>query len=393
MSTTTPIIPGFHPDPSVCRVGDDFFLVNSSFEYLPGVPVFHSRNLVDWHQIGHVLHSPEHLTLPGAHGSGGIFAPTIRHRDGLFWMATTTINRVQDGQLICHAERAEGPWSTARLRRGHLGHRSGSVLGSRRYLLVELDGWRDQAGERQPRHGRTPQRTALLWPGTGLANPEGPHVYKRGKFYYLLLAEGGTERGHAVTIARSTSLEGPWEPCPHNPVLSHRSTTEVVQETGHSDLVELADGSWALVFLGVRPKGPTLGFHLLGRETFVWAKPAMVAVTIDRKTVTMPVAKLAVYQFHRSLLFSIVEYDWVVRLQSLAISEAPSAEVAFEVNEVFNAHSVGTSQSSDETIRTTHAMALKMAFERPEAPASCGAGAATVIPLDIRRPSVRRSAR
>lgn len=267
--TTNPIIPGYHPDPSVCRVGEDFYLVNSTFEYLPGVPVCYSRDLVNWTQVGNVLSTPEHLCLPSATGSGGIFAPTIRHHDGLFFMITTSINHIAQGHLICHAERAEGPWSTPVFVEG--------TQGIDPDLFWDVDGscWLSWTGgaikqvKVDPMTGERLSEPRLLWPGTGLANPEGPHLYRRGEYYYLLLAEGGTERGHAVTIARATSLEGPWEPCPHNPILSHRSTTEVVQNTGHSDLVELADGSWALVFLGVRPVGPTPMFHLIGRETFV----------------------------------------------------------------------------------------------------------------------------
>ncbi|PRX99767.1 glycosyl hydrolase family 43 [Allonocardiopsis opalescens] len=109
----------------------------------------------------------------------------------------------------------------------------------------------------------------LLWQGTGLAFPEAPHLYRRDGWWYLMLAEGGTERGHTVTIARSRALDGPYEAAPANPILTHRSTTHAVQNTGHADLVELADGSWAMVYLGVRPHGRTPMFHVNGRETFI----------------------------------------------------------------------------------------------------------------------------
>ena len=108
-----------------------------------------------------------------------------------------------------------------------------------------------------------------LWSGTGLAFPEAPHLYRREGLWYLMIAEGGTERGHAVSIARSDRPDGPFEPAPGNPLLSHRSTTHPVQNTGHADLVRTADGTWAVVYLGVRPRGVTPMFHVNGRETFL----------------------------------------------------------------------------------------------------------------------------
>ena len=109
----------------------------------------------------------------------------------------------------------------------------------------------------------------LAWTGTGLQFPEAPHLFSRDDWWYLLIAEGGTERGHAVSIARAPSPIGPWESCPANPILSHRSTDHPVQNTGHGDLVEAVDGSWWMVLLGTRPRGITPGYHVLGRETFL----------------------------------------------------------------------------------------------------------------------------
>lgn len=109
----------------------------------------------------------------------------------------------------------------------------------------------------------------LLWSGSGLASPEAPHLYRIDGWWYLVLAEGGTERGHTATVARARALDGDWEPAPSNPILSHRSLAVPVQNTGHADLVQLADGEWAMVYLGVRPRGKTPGFHTNGRETFL----------------------------------------------------------------------------------------------------------------------------
>ncbi len=271
---STPIIPGFHPDPSVCRVGEDYYLVNSSFEYKPGVPIFHSTDLTSWTQIGNVLDRDEQLFVPSSAGGGGIYAPTLRHHDGRFWMVTTNFNEIRRGHLIVHATDPAGPWSAPVYTEG--------VLGIDPDLFWDEDGtcyltWTGYAADGMgllqvpidPETGALLGEPRRVWQGAGLANPEGPHVYRRGDWYYLLLAEGGTERGHAVTIARSRSLAGPWESNPANPILSHRSTTHPVQNTGHADLVERADGSWAMVYLGVRPIGPTPGFHVNGRETFL----------------------------------------------------------------------------------------------------------------------------
>lgn len=119
------------------------------------------------------------------------------------------------------------------------------------------------------RTGAVLDEQAQTWSGTGLQYPEAPHLHRRGDWWYLLIAEGGTERGHAVSVARARVPEGPWEPCPLNPILSHRSTHRPIQHTGHADLVETPDGAWWMVLLGTRPRGPSPLYHVLGRETFL----------------------------------------------------------------------------------------------------------------------------
>jgi xylan 1,4-beta-xylosidase len=269
-SYRNPVLPGFHPDPSVCRVGEEYFLVTSTFTYLPGVPIFRSRNLVDWAQIGNVLDRTSQVDLGRTSwwSSLGIHAPTIRHRDGRFWVITT--NRTIDAarNFFVTAVDPQGPWSDP--------------------ISIDIDGidpdiaWDDE-GNCWVHHaaqgilrcriddttGAVLERPEPTWSGTGLQYPEAPHLFERHATWYLLVAEGGTERGHAVSIARGPSPAGPWESCPRNPIISHRSTDRPIQNTGHADLVEAADGSWWLALLGVRPKGATPGFHTLGRETFM----------------------------------------------------------------------------------------------------------------------------
>jgi len=274
-----PVIPGFHPDPSICRVGNDFYLVTSSFEYFPGLPLFTSRDLVTWRQIGHVLDRPGQLDLRAAPSSGGLYAATIRWHEGHFFVTGTNVS--SGGHFIVHATDPSGPWSDPVLVDQDGIDPSLFFDGGEVYFTSTVEP--DPAGPHlarpafrrgvqqclvDPFTGERCSDTRFLWEGSGGQFPEAPHLYRKGDHYYLLLAEGGTEYGHMVTVARSVSPWGPWEPCPQNPVLSHRSTDRPVQATGHADLVELADGRWWLVCLGIRPWGHWPR-HTLGRETFL----------------------------------------------------------------------------------------------------------------------------
>ncbi|GAA2237062.1 glycoside hydrolase family 43 protein [Streptomyces nogalater] len=267
ISLSDPVIPGFHPDPSVCRAGEDYYLACSSFEYFPGIPVFHSRDLVHWTQIGNALDRPEQLRLPpGSPSSGGLYAPTLRYHDGRFWLIVTNVSG--DGNLLFTATDPAGPWSDP--------VRLPGVRGIDPDLAWDDDGtcWCTVAGVSQvridPHTGETLGEPRRVWSGTpGAKAPEAPHLYRIGEYWYLLIAEGGTERCHAVSVARGRTPDGPFEPCPANPVLTHRGTDHPVQNTGHGDLVQGPDGSWWMVFLGVRPRGGSPGWHVLGRETFL----------------------------------------------------------------------------------------------------------------------------
>ncbi|MFF9623927.1 glycoside hydrolase family 43 protein [Streptomyces griseosporeus] len=292
---TNPVIPGFHPDPSICRVGDDYYLACSSFEYFPGVPLFHSRDLVHWTQIGNVLDRPEQLTLPASmHSSGGIYAPTLRYHDGRFWLIVTNCHE-GGGNLIVTATDPAGPWSDPVWAPG--------VPHIDPDLAWDEDGtcWCTVAGISQvrldPTTGETYGAPRPLWSGApGALAPEAPHLYRIGDYWYLLIAEGGTERGHAVSIARARTPDGPFEPCPANPILTHRGTDHPVQNTGHADLVQGPDDSWWMVFLGVRARGGTPFWHVLGRETFLapvtWQDgwPVVGEVSLDLGTLPWPLS-------------------------------------------------------------------------------------------------------
>jgi xylan 1,4-beta-xylosidase len=275
-----PIIPGFYPDPSICRVGEDYYLVTSTFEYFPGVPVFHSRDLVHWRQIGHVLDRPSQLDLDGVRPSGGIYAPTIRHHDGVFYTITTNVGK--GGNFFVTATDPAGPWSDPYWledapgidpsllfdddsRAWYTGNRpppSGAQFpGHREIWLQELDlGTKRLTGEK-----------VSLWDGAvrGAVWAEAPHLYKIDGLYYLMIAEGGTGHDHAVTIARSETVTGPYEANPRNPILTHRhlGCDYPIVNTGHADVVQTQNGEWWMVCLASRPYG---GYYRnLGRETFL----------------------------------------------------------------------------------------------------------------------------
>lgn len=282
MQFTNPVISGFHPDPSICRVGEDYYLVTSSFEYFPGVPLFHSRDLVHWRQIGHCLTRPSQLPLANVRPSGGIFAPTIRYHGGVFYMVTTNVTG--GGNFFVHTRDPFGAWSEPIwLEQSGIDPSLFFDDDGRVYLTSnwfagfplpdEIDPaaplWGIQQSEIDIATGKRLGEPRRIWAGTGGRYPEAPHLYKIGGQYYLLIAEGGTELGHMVTIARSETPWGPWQSCPHNPILTHRSYHSPIQALGHADLVECHDGSWWLVCLGVRPQGGYPPCYHLGRETFL----------------------------------------------------------------------------------------------------------------------------
>ena len=266
-----PVIPGMAPDPSVCRVGDDYYLVTSTFEYFPGVPVYHSKDLIHWRMISYSLSRPSQLPLARLNRNGGIWAATIRYHDGTFYVVTTNKSEGH-GNFFVYTNDPAGEWSEP------IALDQGGIDPS---LFFEDDGkvFLTTAGspdcaaricqsEIDIKTGKRLSEIKPLWSGTGGSSPEGPHLYKINGYYYLMIAEGGTEYGHGETIARSRSPWGPFEANPRNPILTHRNfKASPIQGTGHVDLIQAHDGSWWSVFLGFRPA--TRMAHHLGRETFL----------------------------------------------------------------------------------------------------------------------------
>ncbi|MBO6248929.1 MAG: glycoside hydrolase family 43 protein, partial [Bacteroidales bacterium] len=210
-----PIIPGYHPDPSICRVGNDYYIVNSSFQYFPGVPIYHSTDLVNWEQIGNVLDRESQIPLMTADSYGGIFATTIRYHEGTYYMVTTNVTT--GGNFFVTAKDPRGPWSEpVYLKQGGIDPsflfedgKCYMVSNPNGIVLCEID----------PVTGKQLTESKVLWYGTGGRYAEGPHIYKKDGWYYLLISEGGTEMGHGLTVARSRDIWGPYESNPVNPIL------------------------------------------------------------------------------------------------------------------------------------------------------------------------------
>ena len=264
---SNPVIPGFYPDPSICRVDSDYYLVNSTFHYFPGLPVWHSRDLVNWEQIGNAIDRADQVDLTRAISWGGLYAPTIRYNDGTFYIINT--NTTGGGNFYVTSQDPEGPWSDPIwLEQGGIDPSFYFEDGKCYFTSNPNDGI--YLCEIDINNGKQLTPSQLIWKGTGGRYPEGPHIYKKDGWYYLLISEGGTEHAHMITIARSKNIYGPYESNPNNPILTHCNQlgqSNPIQGTGHADIVEAPDGSWWLVCLAFRPQ--TGMNHLTGRETYL----------------------------------------------------------------------------------------------------------------------------
>jgi alpha-N-arabinofuranosidase len=275
-----PIIPGFYPDPSICRVGEDFYLANSSFELSPGIPIFHSKDLANWEQIGYAISPENGFKMDKGSMVGGVMAPTIRYHDGLFYIINA--NFADRGNFIITAENPAGPWS--------MPHYLDDVPGIDASLFFDDDGQCYIIGTGNVWDNGTGVMERGIWlakydivnfcmtgePVTifnsamrGAASPESPHLYHIGDYYYLMIAEGGTEHYHSVVVARSKDIFAFYENCPANPVLTHRHMgfRSPLINMGHADFVDTPAGEWYAVLLGSRLiEGKCKN---LGRETFI----------------------------------------------------------------------------------------------------------------------------
>ncbi|KFA75584.1 hypothetical protein S40288_04483 [Stachybotrys chartarum IBT 40288] len=267
-----PVLPGFHPDPSCIFLKDHggiFLCATSSFNSFPGIPLHASRDLKNWKLVGHVLNRPEQLPALAEtnRSTAGIWAPTIREHNGDFWVLTTLVifkgSDPFDDESWSNAIHFEyegydpSPWwdddGQAYIVAGHSWRVAQSID------LAEADLDTGEVGEWRS-----------IWGGTGGMAPEGPHIYRKDGYHYLIAAEGGTGVGHMVTVARSRDLWGPYEANPANPILSNANTTEYFQTVGHADLVQDGNGNWWCFALSTR-SGPGYLHYPMGRETVLAA--------------------------------------------------------------------------------------------------------------------------
>ena len=287
---SNPIISGGYPDPSICKVGDTFYIVNSSFEYFPGLPIHKSKDLINWELIGYGLHRKSQVdstvNLIDVQSNGGIHAPTIRYKDGVYYIITTNVYYDEEKEktdmvnFIITAKNPAGPWSDPI-------HIVGAP-GIDPDLFFDDDGKAWYVGNQMPENPnfdgegeiwlqeldlsefKLVGEKHLLWRGAcGGVWAEGPHIYKKDGRYYLLIAEGGTSFNHAVMVALSDKIEGPYISNPRNPIITSRHLTydNWVNSTGHGDIIELDDGRNYMVLLGIRnqiERGSNMG-----RETFI----------------------------------------------------------------------------------------------------------------------------
>ena len=314
MNYINPILRGFHPDPSICRVGEDYYLVTSSFEYFPGIPLYHSRDLVNWKQIGNCVDRISQMPLSGTADSGGIWAPTIRYNDGTFYVTAFILGK---GNFIISTEDINGSWSDPVWIAMDGIDPSIYFEDGRAYYCTNAREHPDREeismAEIDIRTGRLKSGIKALWTGTGGGYMEAPHVYRIGEWYYLLTAEGGTDVNHTATVARSRTLWGPYEGCPDNPILTNRNdTSRNVQCAGHGDLFQDQRGNRWMVHLGTRLSRRTMSY--LGRETFLapvrWEDGWPVVYEHGRALISCDAPLWAAQQERKGLAFDFADKEW-----------------------------------------------------------------------------------
>lgn len=278
-----PILTGFNPDPSICRCGDDYYIATSTFEWFPGVQIHHSRDLKNWNLIYRPLNRLSQLNMLGDPDSGGIWAPCLTHADNQFWLIYTDVKSLSGNykdslNYLVTSDSITGEWSDPIFLNSSgfdpsLFHDDDG----RKYLVNMV--WDHRDGN-HPFYGITIQEyshdekkligeSKIIFRGTEIKLTEGPHIYKINGYYYLMVAEGGTKYEHAITVARSKDLLGPYEVHPENPIMtSWNSPSNPLQKAGHGSMVHTHTDEWYLVHLVGRPLTER-GCCPLGRETAI----------------------------------------------------------------------------------------------------------------------------
>lgn len=335
-----PVQRGFFPDPSVIRVGDDYYMVNSSFQYFPAIPISHSKDMVHWHVIGHAITNPEYLPLEAIKDSHGIWAPDISYVDGTFYIFATfrlngdgkRENNVLRRQLVVTSKTPEGPYSAPTwlevddIDPSHFVDEDG-----KHYMVIARAATVYEISEDCKKVLSGPK---VAWEGTGERCPEGPHIMKKDGWYYAIVAEGGTGYGHGINVARSRNLYGPYEESPYNPVIRQKDPSAPLQRAGHGKLVQTQNGDWWMYYLLGRPNEGN--YTTIGRESglepVTWTKDGWFIVNEGKgPSIVQRAPELPECTFKRNLFDDFNEaklnLDWeFVRLPdygSCSLTERP----------------------------------------------------------------------
>lgn len=262
-----PIRTGMFPDPSIVRVGEDYYMVNSSFIFFPCIPISHSKDLIHWEIIGHAVTEPEWASLDELEGGRGFWAPDISYHDGRFFItATYRLNdtgTVYRKQFVMSSEKPEGPYSKpAIIDEDGIDPSIFVDDDGRKYMLLNRGA---RIFELNKECTKQISQATLLFYGDNKRAPEGPHLLKKDGYYYLFEAEGGTGPGHRITVSRSRTLMGKYEPCPYNPIMRQNDEGAAIQRCGHGKPVMTPNGEWYMVYLCARMIDGK--YSILGRET------------------------------------------------------------------------------------------------------------------------------
>ena len=331
MNYINPIIKGFHPDPSICFDGENYYLITSSFEYFPCLPIFKSKDLINWKQIGAVIEKEEYLDLKGIKNSMGLFAPTIRFHKGHYFVVCTNISQ---GNFICHTTDPGKGWSkpcwidcprgidpSMTFLEDKCFYQLSVMSELNAIIQFEID----------PFSGKMLTDAETISYGCGGRDAEAPHIFEKDGWFYLTLAEGGTREGHMVTILRSETIGGPYTPCPANPVLTNRNIKSPLQSVGHADFFADKNGNWWAVALATRP---IKHFTLLGRETILlpvdWQNGWPVVNSNGTATVTIETDRINEPQLEKDSEYNHFTKEKAVSLCLIISSQFNAEDVSIQ---------------------------------------------------------------
>lgn len=313
-----PILPGAYPDPSIIRVGQDYYMVNSSFLFFPSIPILHSRDLINWKTIGHAICDQSYIDLSEMGNGRGFWAPDISYNKGKFYITATLryndTEEVRRSQMVVWSEKAEGPYSKPTyIDEDGIDPSIFTDDDGKRYMLLNRGA---RIFEISENGDKKISEAKLLWYGAQKRAPEAPHMIKKDGYYYIFVAEGGTGINHQISVARSKDLMGVYEPCPHNPILKQNDSLHPIQRSGHGKLVSTPEGDWFIVYLCSRMVKNK--FSILGRETgldhVVWTNDGWPLINNNRGpsgAAPIPIKNIKPTKAHSINCYKGIDPEWV----------------------------------------------------------------------------------